>query len=408
MSSGGALLTPIDTPDAGANNVSDLFTTLFADDELTDSVERSQGLARMSKLKAAQGVKISWKVSENSLLQMKLAHRNANLAPKQLDPIEPDVTADDGAFNLMDNDLETNAKTAPLVTSLVDYDSNTNRESDLEPPPSVQVPKGYYDANLRPPRLAPSYTSCPTGVKRKLVDAEHDLTDDDLIEDNLFKDNLMITDDFAIEDDLMLMDVIEDDLMIMDHVANEDSPSSEIEFVAHVKPVVKTEYKPVPLQTGISIKCNAPAAKQLKSSRSVSSIPSTMKPQAGPMNPLEVTVEILPHSSYRIKHLPGCPQAVARWSAIFIPTLISAIGDQDEVWGRIESEAMFHVTIQDTWNVVYEDIPHTVTNDGPVMAIALQWLSEWRNCIGSTAVTVHMLCLFLLTDGMQLKFRPSR
>jgi hypothetical protein len=54
LSSGGALLTPIDTPDAGANDVSDLFTTLFADDELTDSVERSQALARMSKSKASQ------------------------------------------------------------------------------------------------------------------------------------------------------------------------------------------------------------------------------------------------------------------------------------------------------------------------------------------------------------------
>jgi hypothetical protein len=80
-------------------------------------------------------------------------------------------------------------------------------------------------------------------------------------------------------------------------------------------------------------------------------------------------VEILPHSLYNIKHLPGGPQAVARWSAIFIPTLISAIGDQEEVWGCIKSEATFHVTIQDTWDAVYEAIPHTITNDGPVMAI---------------------------------------
>ncbi|KAG1728961.1 uncharacterized protein EDB91DRAFT_1312874 [Suillus paluster] len=41
-----------------------------------------------------------------------------------------------------------------------------------------------------------------------------------------------------------------------------------------------------------------------------------------------------------IKHLPGGPRAVARWSSIFIPTLISTIEYQDEVWGRIESEAM--------------------------------------------------------------------
>lgn len=164
----------------------------------------------------------------------------------------------------MDDDLEVNAETAPPVTSLVDYDSNTERESDLEPPPSAQVPKGYYDAD-RPPRLAPSYLSRPTSVKRKLVDAEDDITDDDLIEDTLIEDNLVITDDFAIEDDLMLTDVIkddimiEDDLMIEDGLVDEDSPSSEIEFVAHVEPVVKTvvktEYKPVSLRLTSTVVC---------------------------------------------------------------------------------------------------------------------------------------------------------
>ncbi|KAG1762551.1 hypothetical protein EDD22DRAFT_847009 [Suillus occidentalis] len=382
LSSGGALLTPIHTPDVGPNDVSDLFTTLFADDELTDSAERSQALARMSKSKAAQGVKISQK---DSIPQTNLAHHNANPTPKQLNRIEPDVADDDSAFNIVDDDLETNAKTAPVV------------------------PKGYYDADLRPPRLAPSYLSRPTAAKRKLVDTEDALTEDDLIEDELFEDNLMITDDFVIEDDLMLTDVIEDDLMITDQQVEEDSPSSDIEFVGRVKPVVKpepvakTEYKPVSLRltstvTGVGIKRNAPTAKRLKSSRSVSSIPSTIKLEAGPTNPLEVTVEILPHSLYRIKHLPGGPRAVARWSSIFIPTLISAIGDQDEVWGRIELEALFQATLQDTWDVVYEDIPHTITNDGPVMAIALQRLSEWRNGIGSTAVTVFTNFMSLQDD----------
>ncbi|KAG1882714.1 hypothetical protein F4604DRAFT_1921312 [Suillus subluteus] len=137
----------------------------------------------MSNSKAVQGVKISWKVPENSLLQTNLAHCNANPAPKQLDQIEPDVTTDDGAFNIVDNDLEMNAKTAPFIISLVDYISDTDRESDLEPPPSAQVPKGYCDADLQPPRLTPSYSSCPTSVKRKLVDAKDDFTDDDLIEE---------------------------------------------------------------------------------------------------------------------------------------------------------------------------------------------------------------------------------
>jgi len=73
---------------------------------------------------------------------MNLAHRNAKVALKQLNPIEPDVTADDGAFNIPE---QTKAKTTPQMASLVDYGSDTDRESDLEPPPSAQVPKGYYD-----------------------------------------------------------------------------------------------------------------------------------------------------------------------------------------------------------------------------------------------------------------------
>ncbi|KAG2028542.1 hypothetical protein BDR03DRAFT_1019661, partial [Suillus americanus] len=345
----------------------DLFTTLFADDELTNSVERSQALAHMSKSKAAQGVKISQKVPENSLLQMNLAHHNANLAPEQLDPIEPDITADGGAFNIMDDDLEMNAKTASLVTSLVDYESDTDGESDLEPPPSAQVPKGYYDADLRPPHLTPPYTSCPTSVKCKLID---------------------------VKDDLMLTGVIEDNIMITDDLVKEDLPSSKVKFLGHIKPVVKTEYKPVSLRltsmTGIGVKHNAPTAKQLKSS-----ITNT---QSWSHKSLRGDSGILPHSLYRIKHLPGGPRAVAKWSSVFIPTLISAIGDQDEVWGHIELEGMFHVTIQDTWDVVYEDIPHIVTNDGPVIAIALQRLSEWRNGIGSMAVTVFTNFMSLQDD----------
>ncbi|KAG1813579.1 uncharacterized protein BJ212DRAFT_1211898, partial [Suillus subaureus] len=50
------------------------------------------------------------------------------------------------------------------------------------------------------------------------------------------------------------------------------------------------------------------------------------------------------------------------------------------------------------WDVVYEDTPHTITNDGPVMAIALQQLSEWCNGIGSTAVTVFTNFMSLQDD----------
>jgi hypothetical protein len=123
------------------------------------------------------------------------------------------------------------------------------------------------------------------------------------------------------------------------------------------------------MQTNVGVKHKAPVTKRTKSSiahtHSLSSISSAGSGAA--LGPVEV--EILPRSAYRIKNLPGGPRAVARWSAVFIPTLISAVGDQDEVWGRLESETTLCATIQDTWNAVYGDIPHTVTPDGLVMAL---------------------------------------
>ncbi|KAG1719778.1 hypothetical protein EDB19DRAFT_1967678 [Suillus lakei] len=367
ISSGGAPLTPINTiADAGTDNVADRFTTLFADDDLAESVERSQALARMSKPRAAQGVKVYSKVPDTSL--------NA---------IQPDVSND-----------EMNVEAAPpVVASLVNYGSDTDMESDLEPPPSTQVPRGYYDADIRrAAALARTPTShstiLATSAKRKLVDMEDGLTDDDAIEDALPEDDLL-------EDDVIEDDQIGDDFMVDDDfVIKEDTPSSDVEFVGHSKPVVvKTESEP----TNVGVKHKAPVAKRTKSSvahtRSLSSISSaTSRAMSN-----SVEVEILPRSAYWIKNLPGGAQAVARWSVVFIPTLIFAIGDQDEVWAwaHPKLEAVLHTTVQDTWDVVYKDIPHKVTTDGPVMALATQRLSEWRNGMGTTAVTAltHFMSL---------------
>ncbi|KAG1781230.1 hypothetical protein EV702DRAFT_962891, partial [Suillus placidus] len=208
ISSGGAPLTPINTiADAGADNVADRFMTLFADNDLAESVERSQALARMSKPRATQGVKISSKVPDTSV-QTIHAYRNTNLTPQQLNAIQSDVIADD----------EMNVEAAPpVVASLINYGSDTDMESDLEPPPSTQVPRGYYDADI------------------------HNHA-------------------FVIE---------------------EDAPSSDVEFVNHIKPVVvKTKSKPVSLRvtsaTNVGVKHRAPVAKRTKSSiahtRSLSSI----------------------------------------------------------------------------------------------------------------------------------------
>ncbi|KAG2136952.1 uncharacterized protein EDB93DRAFT_1106744 [Suillus bovinus] len=337
----------------------DRFTTLFADDDLAESVERSQALARMSKPRAAQGVKIYSKVP-NTSVQTNQSHRNANLTPRQLNTIQPDVSDD-----------EMNAEAAPpVVASLVNYGSDTDMESDLEPPPSTQ---------------------------RKLGNMEDGLTDDDAIEDGLPEDDLLKDD--VIEDDQIGDDFMADD----DFIIEEDTPSSNVEFVGHSKPmVVKTKSEPGSLRvtsavTNVGIKHKAPVANRTKSSiahtRSLSSIASATSRAV--LNSVEV--EILPRSAYRIKNLPGGARAVARWSVVFIPTLIFAIGDQDEVWAWAlpKLEAVLCTTVQDTWDAVYKDIPHKVTTDGPVMALATQRLSEWRNGMGTTAVTAltHFMSL---------------
>ncbi|KAG1892001.1 hypothetical protein F4604DRAFT_1565083, partial [Suillus subluteus] len=93
-------------------------------------------------------------------------------------------------------------------------------------------------------------------------------------------------------------------------------------------------------------------------------------------------------------NLPGGHWATTRWSSVFIPTLILTIGDRDEVWSI--PEMTLRDILQDIWNVVYGDITHTVTTNGPVIAIALQRLSDWRHNIGHSAVSV--LASFMLSQ----------
>ncbi|KAG1722206.1 hypothetical protein EDB19DRAFT_1958667 [Suillus lakei] len=340
ISSGGAPLTPINTiTNAGTDNVADHFTTLFADDDLAESVERSQALARMSKPRAAQGVKVYSKVPDTSV-RTNQSHRNANLTPRQLNAIQPDVSND-----------EMNVEAAPpVVASLVNYGSDTDMESDLEPPPSTQVPRGYYDTDIcRAAALARTPTShstiLATSAKRKLVDMEDGLTDDDAIEDALPEDDLL-------EDDVIEDDQIGDDFMVDDDfVIEEDTPSSDVEFVGHSKPVVvKTESEPVSLRvtsvvTNVGVKHKVPVAKWTKSSvahtRSLSSISSATSRAVSN----SVEVEILPRSAYRIKNLPG--------------------GARADIWGRTKEIAARRrgapppveddsederVLIFDTWN----------------------------------------------------------
>ncbi|KAG1743761.1 hypothetical protein EDD22DRAFT_748886, partial [Suillus occidentalis] len=76
-----------------------------------------------------------------------------------------------------------------------------------------------------------------------------------------------------------------------------------------------------------------------------------------------------------------------KWAREFIPTAIRCVGDLSEVWTL--SDDILCPILQSAWDAVYKDkIPHTVTADGPVIALTLQRLSEWRNSISNVALVV--------------------
>lgn len=78
--------------------------------------------------------------------------------------------------------------------------------------------------------------------------------------------------------------------------------------------------------------------------------------------------KLLPRSQYRVKHLPEGCQSAGKWSGVVIPSLILSIGNQDEVWTL--DEDILAATLQSIWDAVYKGkILHTVTSDGPVLAI---------------------------------------
>ncbi|KAG1881237.1 hypothetical protein F4604DRAFT_1678829 [Suillus subluteus] len=136
------------------------------------------------------------------------------------------------------------------------------------------------------------------------------------------------------------------------------SPSSEVEVLA----VVKKEPEAVTLRrtsaTSVTVKPKAPATKRLKSSAaSTASRTSIMPSQATETPPI-----VLSQSQYRMKHLPGVFWAI--------------------------KDSPLRATLQLIWDAVYKGVPYMVTTDGPVIAVALQRLSEWRNSLGTTALVV--------------------
>ncbi|KAH7912048.1 hypothetical protein BJ138DRAFT_1100611 [Hygrophoropsis aurantiaca] len=183
-----------------------------------------------------------------------------------------------------------------------------------------------------------------------------------------------------------------------------DSSDVEIEETTAAAPSVSR----TTTSTGINITHKAPVGKRLKTGpatttatikgesdiddldhfpASVSQAASDASGAHGSTNPNTTAppVKILPRSQYRVHHLPQGSQP--RWSSKFLPTLLAWLGDQPDIW--VVDEDVLCDVLQAIWDVTfYNRVNHTITTDGPVIAIVLQRLSEWRNSLGSIAFVV--------------------
>ncbi|KAG1860261.1 hypothetical protein DFJ58DRAFT_726050 [Suillus subalutaceus] len=136
--------------------------------------------------------------------------------------------------------------------------------------------------------------------------------------------------------------------------------------------------------TNIATTLKAPPAKRLKSESSTTTITGSHRAIA---TAIATPSKAIARSAFRKKHLPKGCQMANKWAREFIPTAIRCVGDLSEVWTL--SDDILCPILQSAWDAVYKDkIPHTVTADGPVIALTLQRLSEWRNSISNVALVV--------------------
>ncbi|GBE78452.1 hypothetical protein SCP_0113410 [Sparassis crispa] len=81
-----------------------------------------------------------------------------------------------------------------------------------------------------------------------------------------------------------------------------------------------------------------------------------------------------------------------RWRGMFVPTFQEYIGSLRDPWLLDDSEII--VVLQAIWDAVYKfDIQYTVDTDGPVFALAMQRVYEYRSGFGSSAMN-HLESIF--------------
>ncbi|EGN93688.1 hypothetical protein SERLA73DRAFT_156243 [Serpula lacrymans var. lacrymans S7.3] len=88
----------------------------------------------------------------------------------------------------------------------------------------------------------------------------------------------------------------------------------------------------------------------------------------------------------RNANLPeGCLEG-GRWHSVFVPTYEKWAASQKNPWSIEDSKAI--PAMQAIWDVIFPDIPYTITPNGPVYRILGQRVSEWRGSFGSAAAVI--------------------
>ncbi|KAH7902842.1 hypothetical protein BJ138DRAFT_1200548, partial [Hygrophoropsis aurantiaca] len=166
-----------------------------------------------------------------------------------------------------------------------------------------------------------------------------------------------------------------------------DSDSSSEVETTDVKVITKptsrsarlTSTKNVGIKPKATSSAKPPTSKRAKKSET-SLASRTLLP------PPDSSVKILPRNKYRKDHLPAGVDG-PRWRDAFIPTVLLWFGNEQELWTI--DEAYFCENIQVIFDTVYGDeVEYTITTNGPVFALVLKRLCEWRNFMGSAALAV--------------------
>ncbi|KAG1905400.1 uncharacterized protein F5891DRAFT_976338 [Suillus fuscotomentosus] len=235
--------------------------------------------------------------------------------------------------------------TPPQLAFLGDYKSDSDASHELQ--------AADYDSDLVPPPLAQKPTS------RSVFPVDYEL----LAASQKWKQPPLLSDDdlLSLSSDDEIMEVTNDCMITI-----KAEPASE--------PVSMHRLTSM---TNIATTLKAPPVKRLKSKSSTTTITGSHRAIATPSKAIAC-------SAFRKKHLPKGCQMANKWAMELIPTAIRCVGDLYEVWTL--SDDILCPILQSAWDAVYKDkIPHTVTANGPAIALRL---SEWHNSISNVALIV--------------------